>query len=123
MIGRMTDAGTGPDWATVDEYLVATLVGEDPSLTAARDAGRAAGLPVPGRRALARRRHRHDHAVAQVAVGVGGEAEPAHAVAARVGQELADPVDDGPAVGREEAVGLADLDLRLRGGGQEQARQ
>lgn len=47
MIGRMTDAtGTGPDWAAVDEYLVATLVDEDPSLAAARDHGRAAGLPA-----------------------------------------------------------------------------
>lgn len=34
------------DWAAVDAYLTGTLVDEDPDLVAAREAGRAAGLPA-----------------------------------------------------------------------------
>lgn len=39
-------AGDEQDWARVDDYLVGELVHEDARLTAARDAGRAAGLPA-----------------------------------------------------------------------------
>lgn len=39
------DESTRRSWARVDDYLVATLVGEDEAMDAAREAGRAAGLP------------------------------------------------------------------------------
>jgi predicted O-methyltransferase YrrM len=39
-------AGDEQDWAKVDDYLVGELVHEDARLAAARDAGRAAGLPA-----------------------------------------------------------------------------
>lgn len=42
MIGAMSEA----QWAAVDDYLVREVVTEHPHLAAARDAGRAAGLPA-----------------------------------------------------------------------------
>lgn len=39
------DESTRRSWARVDDYLVATLVGGDEAMDAAREAGRAAGLP------------------------------------------------------------------------------